>query len=74
MPSVTSYPDVRRQMTRALAGQSVEYRAMRRHPVDTRMFDVLTTRWKGRITKRVVGVVGVLRDVTDSENRAHHRT
>jgi len=69
-----SYPDVRRQMTRALAGQSVEYRAMRRHPVrGTRMFDVLYYPLEGpdKEDNRVVGVVGVLRDVTDSENRAH---
>jgi len=68
------YPDVRRQVSRALAGQSVEYRATRTHPGrGTRTFDVRYYPLEGpdEGDDSVVGVVGVLRDVTDSENRAH---
>ncbi|EMA59154.1 PAS domain-containing sensor histidine kinase [Halorubrum lipolyticum] len=67
------YPDVRRQVSRALAGRAVEYRATRTHPGrGTRTFDVryypLDDPDGG--DGDAVGVVGVLRDVTDSENRA----
>ena len=66
------YPDVKRNVNRALRGQSIEYRTTRTHPDrGTRTFDVryypLTTAGND---DEVGGVVGVLRDVTDSENRA----
>ncbi|MFC6770538.1 PAS domain S-box protein, partial [Halorubrum pallidum] len=68
------YPDVNRQVRRALSGQTVEYRTTRTHPArGTRRFDAryypLGHAEDG--ASSVDGVVGVLRDVTDSENRAH---
>ncbi|MBP1923322.1 PAS domain S-box-containing protein [Halorubrum alkaliphilum] len=66
------YPDVKRNVNRALRGHSIEYRTTRTHPDrGTRTFDVryypLNT---AADDDEVGGVVGVLRDVTDSENRA----
>jgi len=68
------YPGVARQVHRALDGDVVEYRTSRTHPDrGTRRFDVryypLEHTEDGQTS--VDGVVGVLRDVTDSENRAH---
>jgi PAS domain S-box-containing protein len=66
------YSEVKRHIDRALRGESVEYRTTRTHPErGTRTFDVRyypleTPEEEGE----VAGVVGVLRDVTDSENRA----
>ncbi|WP_256403346.1 PAS domain S-box protein [Halorubrum salinum] len=68
------YRDVARHVSRALDGNAVEYRTSRTHPDrGTRRFDVryypLEHVEDGAVS--VDGVVGVLRDVTDSENRAH---
>jgi len=62
---VTEYVD------RALRGRTVEYRTERTHPVrGTRTFDVRYYPLEDPDGDGVAGVVGVLRDVTDSENRA----
>ncbi|RAW46825.1 histidine kinase [Halorubrum sp. 48-1-W] len=66
------YPDVRRHVDRALRGHSIEYRTTRTHPDrGTRTFDVryYPLGAPGE-DDEAAGVVGVLRDVTDSENRA----
>ncbi|MFW6317014.1 MAG: PAS domain-containing protein [Halorubrum sp.] len=65
------YPEVERHVARALRGRSVEYRTKRTHPVrGTRTFDVRYYPLAESAGDVVAGVVGVLRDVTDSENRA----
>jgi PAS domain S-box-containing protein len=65
------YPDVRRHVERALGGRPVEYRTKRTHPVrGTRTFDVRYFPLEDPDGGGVAGVVAVLRDVTDSENRA----
>ncbi|OYR56093.1 PAS domain S-box protein [Halorubrum halodurans] len=66
------YPDVKRHVDRALRGESVEYRTTRTHPDrGTRTFDVRYYPLEASEDEdAVAGVVGVLRDVTDSENRA----
>ncbi len=66
------YPEVKRNGDRALRGRSIEYRTTRTHPDrGTRTFDVryypLHDTEDG---DEQGGVVGVLRDVTDRENRA----
>ncbi|WP_066417612.1 PAS domain S-box protein [Halorubrum aethiopicum] len=66
------YPEVKRHIDRALRGEPVEYRTTRTHPdrgtrtFDVRYYPLEATEEEGG----VAGVVGVLRDVTDSENRA----
>jgi len=65
------YPDVRRRVDRALRGRPVEYRTKRTHPIrGTRTFDVRYYPLEDPDGEGVAGVVAVLRDVTDSENRA----
>jgi PAS domain S-box-containing protein len=65
------FDDVERHVDRALRGQPVEYRTKRTHPVrGTRTFDVRYYPLEDPDGDGVAGVVGVLRDVTDSENRA----
>ncbi|MFC5279114.1 PAS domain S-box protein [Halorubrum rubrum] len=66
------YPEVKRHVDRALRGESVEYRTTRTHPErGTRTFDVRYYPLEAPEEEGgVAGVVGVLRDVTDSENRA----
>ncbi|WP_418286581.1 PAS domain S-box protein [Halorubrum sp. DTA46] len=65
------YPDTRRYMQRALRGQTVEYRTTRTHPSrGTRTFDVRYYPLENPDEGGTHGVVGVLRDVTDRENRA----
>ena len=65
------YEDVERQVERALRGESVEYRTTRTHPSrGTRTFDVRYYPLDSPDDGEPAGVVGVLRDVTDSENRA----
>ncbi|SFR46380.1 PAS domain S-box protein [Halorubrum sodomense] len=65
------YEDVERQVERALRGESVEYRTTRTHPTrGRRTFDVRYYPLGGPDDGEPAGVVGVLRDVTDSENRA----
>ncbi|MFO8115611.1 MAG: PAS domain-containing protein [Halorubrum sp.] len=65
------YPEVDRHVARALRGRPVEYRTKRTHPVrGTRTFDVRYYPLEEPDGDGVDGVVGVLRDVTDSENRA----
>ncbi|SMO42904.1 PAS domain S-box protein [Halorubrum cibi] len=68
------FPDVKRHVDRALRGHSIEYRTTRTHPDrGTRTFDVRYYPLEASDEDRegeVVGVVGVLRDVTDSENRS----
>ncbi|GAA0527973.1 PAS domain S-box-containing protein [Halorubrum aquaticum] len=66
------YPDVKRHVDRALRGHSIEYRTTRTHPDrGTRTFDVRYYPLEASDEEDgVAGVVGVLRDVTDSENRA----
>ncbi len=63
---------VRQNVNRALRGETVEYRTTRTHPDrGTRTFDVRyypLSAPSGRDSTG--GVVGVLRDVTESENRA----
>ncbi|ELZ40336.1 PAS/PAC sensor signal transduction histidine kinase [Halorubrum californiense DSM 19288] len=66
-----SYEDVERQVERALRGESVEYRTTRTHPTrGRRTFDVRYYPLGSPDDGEPAGVVGVLRDVTDSENRA----
>ncbi|WP_049982188.1 PAS domain S-box protein [Halorubrum sp. BV1] len=68
------YSEVTRRVSRALNGNTVEYRTSRTHPDrGTRRFDVRYYPFKptGDGAAAAGGVVGVLRDVTDSENRAH---
>jgi len=66
-----SYADVERQFERALRGSTVEYRTRRTHPGrGTRVFDVRYYPLESPDGDDPAGVVGVLRDVTDSENRA----
>ncbi|TKX74128.1 PAS domain S-box protein [Halorubrum sp. GN11_10-6_MGM] len=65
------YADVRRQVDRALRGETVEYRTTRTHPTrGRRTFDVRYYPLDSPDGETPDGVVGVLRDVTDSENRA----
>ena len=65
------FPDVERNVNRALRGRSVEYRTTRTHPErGTRTFDVRYYPLDASNDGSIDGVVGVLRDVTDSENRA----
>ena len=65
------YEDVRRQVERALRGEAVEYRTTRTHPTrGKRTFDVRYYPLDSPDGEAPAGVVGVLRDVTDSENRA----
>ncbi|WP_193308948.1 PAS domain S-box protein [Halorubrum halophilum] len=65
------YETVDRQVERALEGTTVEYRAQRTHPVrGTRTFDIRYYPLQEPGSEEPAGVVGVLRDVTDSENRA----
>ncbi|WP_281195472.1 PAS domain S-box protein [Halorubrum sp. F4] len=66
------YPDVKRHVDRALRGHSIEYRTTRTHPDrGTRTFDVRYYPLEGSEEgDDTAGVVGVLRDVTDSENRS----
>ena len=65
------FPEVKRNVNRALRGRSVEYRTTRTHPErGTRTFDVRYDPLDAGNDEGVGGVVGVLRDVTDSENRA----
>ncbi|RLM70824.1 PAS domain S-box protein [Halorubrum sp. Atlit-8R] len=66
-----SYERVERQVERALRGESVEYRTTRTHPNrGKRTFDVRYYPLDSPDGDAPAGVVGVLRDVTDSENRA----
>ncbi|TKX87077.1 PAS domain S-box protein [Halorubrum sp. SS5] len=66
-----SYERVERQVERALRGESVEYRTTRTHPTrGKRTFDVRYYPLDSPDGEAPAGVVGVLRDVTDSENRA----
>ncbi|WP_435074662.1 PAS domain S-box protein [Halorubrum sp. HHNYT27] len=65
------YPDVQRYVERALRGRPVKYRTKRTHPDrGTRTFDVRYFPLEDPSGDGAVGVVAVLRDVTDSENRA----
>ena len=65
------YERVERQVERALRGEAVEYRTTRTHPTrGTRTFDVRYYPLDSPDGEAPAGVVGVLRDVTDSENRA----
>ncbi|MFW5916870.1 MAG: PAS domain S-box protein [Halorubrum sp.] len=67
------YTDVRHHVDRALRGQTVEYRTTRIHPTrGKRTFDVryYPLANSAEDDGGIAGVVGVLRDVTDSENRA----
>ncbi|SDF63718.1 PAS domain S-box-containing protein [Halorubrum xinjiangense] len=65
------YDDVERQVERALRGEWVEYRTTRTHPTrGKRTFDVRYYPLDSPDEEALAGVVGVLRDVTDSENRA----
>ena len=67
------YPDVNQRVNQALAGKNAEYHTTRTHPDrGTRHFDVryYPLKHTKNGTTSVNGVVGVLRDVTDSENRA----
>ena len=65
------YPDVKRHVNRALQGRPVEYRTKRTHPArGTRTVDVRYYPLADPDADGAAGVVGVLRDVTDSENRA----
>ena len=63
-------PDVRQNVRRALEGNSVEYRTERTHPDrGTRTFDVRYFPLEGSEDGGSSTVVGVLRDVTEGENR-----
>ncbi|WP_200530677.1 PAS domain-containing protein [Halorubrum sp. LN27] len=63
--------DVERQVERALRGTPVQYRTRRAHPVrGIRTLDVRYYPLRNPDEDEPAGVVGVLRDVTDSENRA----
>ena len=65
------YADVERHVDRALRGNAVKYRTTRTHPTrGKRTFDVRYYPLDGPEGEAPAGVVGVLRDVTDSENRA----
>ena len=65
------YEDVERQVECALRGEPVEYRTTRTHPTrGRRTFDVRYYPLDSPDGEAPAGVVGVLRDVTDSENRA----
>ena len=65
------FSDVERHIDRALRGNAVEYRTERTHPArGRRTFDVRYYPLDDPDGDGVAGVVGVLRDVTDSENRA----
>jgi PAS domain S-box-containing protein len=65
------FPDVKRHVDRALRGNTVEYRTKRTHPDrGMRTFDVRYYPLENPDGDGTAGVVGVLRDVTDSENRA----
>ena len=64
------YPDVRRNVRRALDGHDVEYRTERTHPDrGTRTFDVRYFPLEDPNDDGPSTVVGVLRDVTEGENR-----
>ncbi len=65
------YETVERQVARALRGDTVEYRTTRTHPTrGRRTFDVRYYPLESPEGEDPGGVVGVLRDVTDSEHRA----
>jgi len=65
------YRRVEREVESALRGESVEYRTTRTHPTrGTRTMDVRYYPLDSPESEEPAGVVGVLRDVTDSENRA----
>ncbi|MDZ5811890.1 PAS domain S-box protein [Halorubrum sp. AD140] len=65
------YERVESQVEQALRGSTVEYRTRRTHPTrGTRTFDVRYYPLQNPDGAEPAGVVGVLRDVTDSENRA----
>ncbi|MFC7185676.1 PAS domain S-box protein [Halorubrum yunnanense] len=65
------FSDVKRHVDRALQGEAVEYRTKRTHPDrGMRTFDVRYYPLEDPDGDEIAGVVGVLRDVTDSENRA----
>ena len=65
------YGHVERQVERALRGEAVEYRTTRTHPTrGKRKFDVRYYPLDSSDGEGPAGVVGVLRDVTDSEHRA----
>ncbi|EMA66920.1 PAS/PAC sensor signal transduction histidine kinase [Halorubrum aidingense JCM 13560] len=65
------YRDVSGYVDRALRGRTVEYRTTRAHPErGTRTFDVRYYPLEHRDEEEPGGVVAVLRDVTDSVNRA----
>ncbi|ELZ47133.1 PAS/PAC sensor signal transduction histidine kinase [Halorubrum coriense DSM 10284] len=65
------YETVERQVERALRGETVEYRTTRTHPTrGRRTFDVRYYPLESPAGENPDGVVGVLRDVTDSEHRA----
>ena len=66
------YPEVKRHVDRALRGHSIEFRTTRTHPDrGTRRFDVrYYPLGDPEEDGEAGGVVGVLRDVTESENRA----
>ena len=65
------YEHVERQVERALRGEAVEYRTTRTHPTrGKRKFDVRYYPLDSSDGEGPAGVVGVLRDVTDSEHRA----
>ncbi|PHQ38729.1 histidine kinase [Halorubrum persicum] len=67
------YADVQRYVDRTLDGRNVEYRTTRVHPnrgkrtLDVRYYALVNP---AEDDDGVAGVVGVLRDVTDSESRA----
>lgn len=65
------YSDATRHIRRAINGQTVEYRTTRAHPTrGMRTFDVRYYPLESPDDDEIRGVVGVLRDVTDRENRA----
>ena len=66
------YQEVKRHVDRALRGRSIEYRTSRTHPDrGTRRFDVrYYPLGDADGSGEAGGVVGVLRDVTESENRS----
>ncbi|WP_049906297.1 PAS domain S-box protein [Halorubrum tebenquichense] len=66
-----SYERVEREVERALRGEAVEYRTTRTHPTQgNRTFDVRYYPLESLGEESPAGVVGVLRDITDSEHRA----